>query len=377
MIYVPKGPGNTFLGFFNHNTVNEWRPPNALGFRVNGRGDTFHVHSEYATSKWRANAGVIGRVDLVSDRVHPIEHPGDSRHTFFIEYRPDGPDGTGLMHAQFDDVVSDCVVPAKHLEDGATFNHFGFLNIVKSVDSSGDLWIRDLVINGEKISLDADPKWDEVNNRKRYRSEEVRPRFNIGHEASNFAGGAAAGEIGGLFFRGDCREVEKLFYYGDKIGALSLNDPLSISGKITLRRGVSDSTSLFGFFNSKHSVEVNPSQSHGTPRDFFGFAVEGPSGEGFYVYPTCRSDGDEAGVAPYAEAPRIYPDAVTHDFCFHFDPASGDVTLSLDEAKMTWRVPQEVIARGATFDRLGFVSPWIDGNGQRIYLDDLKYTVRP
>ena len=31
-------------------------------------------------------------------------------------------------------------------------------------------------------------------------------------------------------------------------------------------------------------------------------------------------------------------------------------------------------ASGTTFDRFGLITPWIDGNGQNVYFDDLKYT---
>ncbi len=31
-------------------------------------------------------------------------------------------------------------------------------------------------------------------------------------------------------------------------------------------------------------------------------------------------------------------------------------------------------AAGARFDRFGLVTTWIDGNGQRVYFDDLTYT---
>jgi hypothetical protein len=31
---------------------------------------------------------------------------------------------------------------------------------------------------------------------------------------------------------------------------------------------------------------------------------------------------------------------------------------------------------GARFDRFGLVTPWIDGNGQHVYFDDLSYTCR-
>ena len=31
-------------------------------------------------------------------------------------------------------------------------------------------------------------------------------------------------------------------------------------------------------------------------------------------------------------------------------------------------------ATGARFNRFGLVTTWIDGNGQRVYFDDLTYT---
>lgn len=376
VLHVPKGPGNTFLGFFNHETVNEWRAPNALGFRINQRGETFHLHTEYATSKWRASAGVFGQVDTKADRIYPVEQPGDTTHRFTLEYLPEGgPDGAGLIRATLDDAVSECVVSAAHKADEATFDRFGFLNIVKSVDSPGELWLREVEIDGAREDFTKDPGWEALNNRRTYLSAEVRPRFDIGHRTTQLAGGRAAGEIGGLFFRGDCREAAKLFYYGAKTGSLSLAQPLHLSGRLTLRRGVSDSTSLFGFFNGKTSVEVSDSQKHATPKDFLGIAVEGPSGEGFYVYPVVRSGGDAGGSAPYSGAPRIYPDGVSRAWALDYDPISGEVVVALDAERVRWAVPEDVRTSGAQFDHLGFVSPWIDGNGQRIYIDDLRYTV--
>lgn len=39
-------------------------------------------------------------------------------------------------------------------------------------------------------------------------------------------------------------------------------------------------------------------------------------------------------------------------------------------------IPREHLETGAHFNRFGFVTPWIDGNGQRVYFDDLAYTCR-
>lgn len=40
--------------FFNSETVNEWRTPNTIAMRLNGRGENFFAYVEYCTSKWRA-----------------------------------------------------------------------------------------------------------------------------------------------------------------------------------------------------------------------------------------------------------------------------------------------------------------------------------
>ena len=103
--------------------------------------------------------------------------------------------------------------------------------------------------------------------------------------------------------------------YGDRVGPLTLDRPLRASGKVVLRRGVSDSTTLFGFYHSERSLAVNPSQGSGFPEGFLGVAVEGPSREGFFVYPVYRMAGDgraTPGARPAAHparrhAPRLVP----------------------------------------------------------------------
>src|SRR5688572_8811847 len=51
-INAAVGGGHCLLGFFNTNTLNEWRTPNTLVARINNRGDTFQCHLEYCTSRW-------------------------------------------------------------------------------------------------------------------------------------------------------------------------------------------------------------------------------------------------------------------------------------------------------------------------------------
>ena len=80
-------------------------------------------------------------------------------------------------------------------------------------------------------------------------------------------------------------------YYGDQLNeTLSLNQPLHAEGKVGFHRGVSDSTTLIGFFHSDDSMRSNNSQNSATPENFVGAAIEGPSAEGFYFYPTYGLD---------------------------------------------------------------------------------------
>lgn len=379
-LVMEKGGGNLLLGFFNHGTLNEWRTPNSVVFRINGRGDIFHVHVEYATSRWRAGASVIGRVDREADRVHPVEVPGGGAHSWSIAYDRNGNSGNGSIRATFDDLSTECALDPGHRADGAVFDRFGLLNVVKSADNPGTVWIDDVIVDGQAEDFTRDPGWEGIRNRLAYESEEVRPRFNFGFSATNHAGGRSPGEIGGLFFRGDCRYPDKLACYGDRLDLLSLDKPLHASGRVVLLRGVSDSTALFGFYHAEHSLRVNESQASGTPGDFLGLCIEGPSREGFYVYPGYRVHGDGQSSGYGNSPPRILPDGRAHDWTLDYapDPAGGDgkIIVSLDGDSVEIPLSKGHRAAGAHFNRFGFVTPWIDGNGQRLFFDDLEYTCK-
>ena len=191
--------------------------------------------------------------------------------------------------------------------------------MVKSADDPGRVWLDNLTINGVTDPFNTDPGWDQLNNRNTYVSTNVRPRFDFGYSpATNHAGGQG-GEIGGHTFRGDSRlefNGTRMAYYGDPLNeTLTLDQPLHAEGKIAFHRGVSDSTTLIGFFHSADSVRSNNSQNSATPENFVGAAIEGPSAEGFYLYPTygldqegVRADGGRGTPTP----PFIYPNGDSH-----------------------------------------------------------------
>jgi hypothetical protein len=377
---VEKGGGHALIGFFDHRTLNEWRTPNTIAFRINQRGDIFHCHLEYCTQKWRAGAGIIGRYDKVRDRMDAKELLAGRVYNWTMKYDPNGNGGRGLLTATVDDDRAVCELSPDHKADGATFNHFGIFNVMKQFDGAGKLWLDNVSVNGEREEFAADPRWEGSGNRRTYETRNVRPRFDFGFTPTHHAGGKAAGELGGLFFRGDCRYSERLAAYGDRLSPLTLERPLRASGKVTLRRGVSDSTTLIGFYHSAHSLSVNPSQQFSTPKDFLGAAVEGPSSEGFYFYPVHRHHAGDPSSGMGANPPRIYPDSATHDWTIDYDPAGagghGRITVTLDGKAVTRDLAPGDKAGGAQFNRFGLVTPWIDGNGQHVYFDDLSYTHR-
>src|SRR5204863_9374017 len=203
---------------------------------------------------------------------------------------------------------------------------------------------------------------------------------------STFAGGQTGGEIGGHTFRGDSRvqfNGTRMAYYGARLtDTLSLNQPLHAGGKVEFHRGVSDSTTLIGFFHSADSMRSNDSQNSATPENFVGAAIEGPSSEGFYLYPTygldqegVRADGGRGTPTP----PYIYPDGESGDWTLDYHPdgngGTGSITVTLDGQAVTLNLDPGHKQIGAHFNRFGIITTHIDGSGQTVYFDDLTYAI--
>jgi hypothetical protein len=373
---------HVLVGFFNAGTLNEWRVPNSIVLRLYGRGDVFYAYVEYATSRWRAGGDSPGGFATINDpatgkkRLRGFASRG-AVHQWSLVYDPAGHGGKGSITATIDDETAICHLDDGHLQDGSIFNRCGLLNIPKHFDQGGEVWLDDLTINGETEHFNKDPGWEARGNRRTYTTDNVRPRFDFGFSKTQFAGGKASGELGGVVFRGDNRYAERLAYYGDRLDPLTLDKPLRASGKVSLRRGVSDSTSLIGFFHSQESVAVSDAQVAGFPMNFLGAAIEGPSREGFYFYPAYRLPHSDEAHARQGEAPRILPDGSPGTWALEYDPQAADgtgrMTVTLD-GKLTHLDLAPGHRREARFDRFGIVTTWIDGNAQHVYFDDLSYT---
>jgi hypothetical protein len=372
---------HVLVGFFNASTVNEWRTPNSVLLRLYGRGEVFYAYVEYATSRWRAGGDSPGGfstiIEAESGRPQLKGFASGVPHTWSLTYDPKGNNGTGSIIGKIDDETAICHLDPGHKQDGAMFNRFGVLNIPKSFDQGGEVWFDDLTYNGETQHFDSDPKWEAVGTRRTYRTASVRPRFDFGFSRTQFAGGTSAGELGGEIFRGDRRYAERLAYYGDRIGPLTLDKPLRAAGKVSLRRGVSDSTTLLGFFNSKASMAISETQpTTGFPASFLGVAVEGPSREGFLLYPVCHMSDGNVNYAYGGELPHILPDGQPHDWSLEYEPPAGQrpgrLRAMLDGEGTAVEITEN--RSPVKFDRFGIITTWIDGNAQRVYFDDLTYT---
>jgi hypothetical protein len=374
---VEKGKSHFLLGFFNAGTINEWRTPNSLVLRIISRGEFFYAYVDYCTEKWRAGGVAFDGPAPPGGRASEAEIPCGVPHPWSLRYDPQG---SGALIGTIGDRTVTCPVEPELRKDGATVNRFGILTVLKSRDDAGRFWLDDLTLLGAREDFSRDPGWEGQGNRSTFRTANIRPLFDFGFSATQHAGGRGQGELGGLVFRGDCRYPERLAAYGDRLGELTLAAPLRASGRVSLHRGVSDSTSLFGFYHSRSSLLVNPSQKSGTPMDFLGIAVEGPSRDGFFFYPLYRTHGEGQGHAGReAKPPQILPDGKAHDWVLEYDPAAADrrgrITVKLDDHTTHLDLGSGDQAAGARFDRFGIVTTWIDGNAQRLYLDDLTYTV--
>jgi hypothetical protein len=383
------GEGRQFhvlVGFFHSTTLNEWRTPNSIVLRLYGRGDVFYAYVEYATSRWRAGGDNPGGFALVGDS----EKPGRQRlkgfasqgtvHDWSLTYDPQGNGGTGSITARIDDQTAICHLDEGHKGDGATFDRFGLLAIPKHFDQGGEVWLDDVSINGRLHDFSTEIGWEGKGNRRTYVTQSVRPRFDFGFSPTHFAGGKKSGELGGVVFRGDNRDPDRIASYADRLTDLSIGKPLRASGRVALRRGISDSTVLLGFFHSHDSRAVSQSQTSGFPANFLGVAIEGPSREGFLMYPVYSLADGTQGYARGPEVPHILPDGTPHDWSLEYTPPAankgGRLAFTFDGKSVALEPPRGEGKGPVRFDRFGIVTTWIDGNAQHVYFDDLTYTAR-
>src|SRR5688500_1113966 len=129
-----------------------------------------------------------------------------------------------------------------------------------------------------------------------------------------------------------------------------------------------------GFFHNTDSVRVSAAQAISTPENIIGATIERRSSEGSFSYPSAGSavqgegsGGNKGSVTP----PHIYPDNEDHYWTLDYDPNGagglGQIIVTLDGVQGIMTLNATHRSHGAHFNRFGFITPHIDGNGQTVF----------
>ena len=200
---------------------------------------------------------------------------------------------------------------------------------------------------------------------------------DLSWKPTNFAGGAEAGEGGGLAHRSGGIPVG---FYGDlSIGQLSLDDALMASGKITLVNTNFDGHFQFGFFDGTRLRE--------DPLDYgalLGFLIAEPGGG---VDPNFRwgahavsDDLQQSGG--HNDFDAGWPDSEPLDFSIEYDPDAGPaglLTVTIgDEPPAELELTDAQRAAGGTFTAFGLSTGPFTGSARpdvlEAFIDDVSYT---
>jgi hypothetical protein len=377
-----------YVGFFNR-AEQGWRPINYMGYRLEVHTDTKaqkienrpYVELGYGTSKWEAD-GITANARGEGQAKNPLEldqdalqrvPPDNSKHTWELRYDPKGGErGMGEITLIFDGNTTKCGLRKWHREHGATFDRFGIFNNQVCGDFI-EVYLDDITINGEKTDFATDPKWDEKGNRDLVIDSREYGAQDFGFSQTQHAGGAKAGELGGLFQSVDPWEKNFMGYYGDRVGPLNLDHKLVAKGKFASNNEYSiDSTMAIGWFNSENL---------GWPmKNFVGVFFDSLSDTGRIITPLYgTSDGSNgSGNAKWL---MFMPDGRSYDWALEYDPTGeggrGVIKFTLNGETTTHPLDAGDRKKGATFNRFGVFN--LGGANSKhcvIWFDDLTYTIR-
>ena len=275
-------------------------------------------------------------------------------------------------------------LPPGFKETGATFDHFGLLNIAKE-GRPAVIYFDDLEYDGKTEDFAKDPGWEGRNNRARIQDTLRNGYHDFGFSPDTHLAGGSAGEMGGYFWL-----LSKAYaYYADRIGPLSLDDPLEAHGKLYLKFVTPDCEMSLGWFNSSQKappaqrlhqtmmagIRRDPRDTHLRKTDHFLGLYLSHDGRGFGVRPALVT-ATGSKVIHRGEVP--HPDPRTAcEWTLKYDPyaaaGKGALTVTLAGKTATLTLDAKLREEGATFDRFGFF-PSGGGGMVHIYFDDLKYT---
>jgi hypothetical protein len=363
----PKRSG-VLVGWFNSEPSAGWRNNNSLAFRVDGNGSTYHVYFEYGTQLWSTG------ITKPKESGEKIEYDADgTAHTWSLSYDPDGSDGQGSVRLEVDGTPWILDLAPGHKQEGAVFDRFGLWNRQVEPYPPAEFYLDDLVLDGSEYDFATDPGWSGEGNQRSYLDCEVRPRHNFGYRDTNRAGGAGAGEIGGLVWRTGWLEPGKGGYYADTaVGPLAMSDHLSAYGRIAMTRTCVDAGIFIGWFDTATYDQLVDTLA---PENFIGAVVEGLSVEGQRLNASYHTRTGTHELQ--RNSPKIMPTGESLDWSIDYNPfATTDnliITLAGQHSILT--VPEDALAEGATFDAFGIGVLRKEGHWVEMFVDDITYTV--
>jgi hypothetical protein len=256
--------------------------------------------------------------------------------------------------------------------EGATLDRFGMLNMMKA-GGSATMYFDDIKFDGQLENFDNDPSWIASGNRAEYEERDQVGAHNFGYSATNFAGGRAPGEIGGVLWRGG-----PYGYYADRVGLLDLTRRLEARGKVKLITAGPDSDMHIGWFTSPRGqapFSESAEKKVPVPFNFIGIHVGGPTRIGHYFNPEFMTATGSHGKVDHG--PVLTPGKV-FDWSLVYDPAAnagiGELRVTLGGESVILPLQPGQKAEGAKLDRFGLFTSTAGGQMVKIYLDDLKYT---
>ena len=361
-----------FVGFFNDQQSETARPMNSLGMDFDCEKAGARMAVRMINAKNESCGHFVTRFIPGKFRPTPL-HKGQ-RYEWTLKYDPDANNGggqfvytlSGFDHEK-DPIDSPITVnlPPGFKQTGATFNRFGMVNMRKAGHTLA-VYMDDLAVDSQKWDFANDPQWDGEGNRSTFTETEAPGTQDFGYSQTNFAGGSI-GELGGTVWRSTFAS------YADRVGPLTLKQPLVASGRVVLTGADPDSDVCLGWF---HSGAQEGEKKNA--RDFIGIAIGGPTRIGHYFRPMVTTGSGERSVAP--KGPVLHPDGKPHTWSVAYDPAAngghGAVTVTLDQETVTLDLPEKLRAEDLQFDRFGLFAPGVGGSKVKIYFDDLEYTAR-
>lgn len=387
-----KGTSGAFFGFFNSRQPGgSGRPIGSLGMDLGfgKRGGRLAVR---LISSGNKSCGTFV-TPFVPGKFRPTPLKVDgTRYHWTLDYDPQAAGGNGrftfTLHsdthtkedygplpeawqreaqARFPNTTTFSVdLPPDLRKEGATFDRFGLCNTMKS-GGTMTMYFGDLEYDGQVQDFSKDPGWIGVGNRTNFGDYELVGAHDYGYSAKTSFAGGSPGEVGGILWRG-----LPFSFYGDRVGPLNLEQRLEAGGKVKLVTAGPDSDIFLGWFNS-----AAKDKGAGAAENFVGIHVGGPTRVGHYFIPVLVTAKGEKRIVK--QGPVIKP-GKSYNWLLVYDPTAnggtGEMRVTLGTETVTLALKPDQKNQGASLDRFGFFTSTTGGQMVKIYLDDLKYTVR-